>query len=359
MHSTEEINGETNRLHAKLKKVNWTEADCRLIAPLTLEINQLKKNKNAVILAHSYQTPDIMYGVADFLGDSYALSLRARETKADVIVFSSVHFMAETAKILNPEKTVLVPAVAGCSLAESITAEDVIGLKEAYPDAGVVCYINTTAEVKAECDAVCTSSNALKIIERMPQQEIIFLPDEFMAKNLQPLTKKKLIGWKGRCIVHEEFSPETVKEIRKEYPIAKILAHSECSPTVINEVDMMGSTKQMLDYVDTSEAKEFMLITECGLSDRVRAERPSKKVVGACALCPYMKKIMLKDILECLKNPRPEQVISLPMEVIRKAGRALDNMIRLTQLPPSPNRSLPSKKPRIVPQPPRERVPSK
>ncbi len=331
MPSDKQINGETERLFSKLEKVGWSKSDCELIAPLTLEINQLKKKKNAIILAHSYQTPDIMYGVADFLGDSYALSLKAKETKADTIVFSSVHFMAETAKILNPRKTVLVPAVAGCSLAESITADDVRGLKKAHPKAAVICYINTTAEVKAECDVVCTSSNALKIIERVRQKEIIFLPDEFMAKNLQPLTKKKLIGWKGRCIVHEEFSPETIKEIRKGHPKAKILAHSECSPTVIKEVDMMGSTKQMMDYVDTSKAEEFMLVTECGLSDRVRTEKPDKKIIGSCALCPYMKKIMLKDILECLKNPRPEQIIDLPSEVIQKAKKSLNRMIKLSQ----------------------------
>ena len=339
MTAPDQIKNETDRLHSKLEKVGWSKSDCELIAPLTLEINKLKKKKNAIILAHSYQTPDIMYGVADFLGDSYALSLKAQETKADTIVFSSVHFMAETAKILNPKKTVLVPAVAGCSLAEAITADDVRGLKKAHPKAAVVCYINTTAEVKAECDAVCTSSNALMIVEAMPQKEVIFLPDEFMAKNLQPLTKKKLIGWKGRCIVHEEFSPETIKEVRKEYPKAKILAHSECSPTVINEVDMMGSTKQMMDYVDTSKAEEFMLVTECGLSDRVRTEHKEKKIVGACAMCPYMKKIMLKDILECLKNPKPEQIIELAPETIKGAKKALINMIKLTQSSRSPSKS--------------------
>ncbi|MDH5596614.1 MAG: quinolinate synthase NadA [Candidatus Peregrinibacteria bacterium] len=331
MFSEKQITEETARLFEKLKKVHWTEKDCELIAPLTLEINELKKEKNAIILAHSYQTPDIMYGVADFLGDSYALSLKAKETEADTIVFSSVHFMAETAKILNPEKQVLVPAVAGCSLAEGITADDVRYLRSKHPDAGVVCYINTSADVKAEVDVICTSSNALKIIEAMPQDEIIFIPDEFMAKNLQPLTKKKLIGWTARCIVHEEFSPEKVQEIRKEFPNAKILAHSECSPTVINEVDMMGSTKQMLDYVDTSKNEEFMLVTECGLSDRVKTEHPEKKIVGACALCPYMKKIMLKDILECLKSPRPDQVVELPEKVLVGAQKSLEKMITLTQ----------------------------
>ena len=331
MPSEKQISQETARLFERLRHVGWSKSDCEVIAPLTLEINELKKEKNAVILGHSYQTPDIMYGVADFLGDSYALSMRARETSADIIVFSSVHFMAETAKILNPKKTVLVPAVAGCSLADSITADDVRGLKKAYPNAAVVTYVNTSAEVKAESDVVCTSGNALKVIEGVREKEIIFLPDEFMVKNLQKLTKKKLIGWKGRCIVHEEFSPETAREIRRLYPKAKILAHSECAPGVIREADMMGSTKQMLDYVDISKSDEFMLATECGLSDRVRVEKPDKKIVGSCALCPYMKKIMLKDILECLKNPQPEQIINLPKDIIKKAQKALNRMIKLTQ----------------------------
>jgi len=355
MFSQNQITDETTRLFEKLKKVDWSKSDCALIAPLTLEINQLKKEKNAII-------PDIMYGVADFLGDSYALSLRAKETKADTIIFSSVHFMAETAKILNPKKQVLVPAVAGCSLAEGITADDVRYLKKKHPNAGVVCYINTTADVKAEVDAVCTSSNALKIIEAMPQKEIIFIPDEFMAKNLQPLTKKKLIGWTARCIVHEEFTPEKIQEIRKAYPNAKILAHSECSPSVINEVDMMGSTKEMMDYVDTSDNEEFMLVTECGLTDRIRTENPEKKVVGSCAMCPYMKKIMLKDILECLKSPRPEQIIELPEKVMIKAKKALDKMIELTEAKqslPTPNIRLHHKTPQTAPQPHREPAPSK
>ena len=329
--SDSQIQQETKRLFEKLKKVNWSQEDCELIAPMTLEINQLKKEKNAIILAHSYQTPDIMYGVADFLGDSYALSLKARETEADTIVFSSVHFMAETAKILNPSKTVLVPAVAGCSLAEGITVDDVKQLRKEYPEAGVVCYINTSADVKAEVDVICTSSNALKIIEAMPQQEIIFIPDEFMFKNLQPLTKKKLIGWTARCIVHEEFTPEKIKAIRQEYPKAKILAHSECNPQVIDEVDMMGSTSQMLEYVDTTKAEEYMLVTECGLSDRVRTENPNKKIIGSCAMCPYMKKIMLKDILECLKESRENQVVELKPRVMEGAKRSLEKMIELTE----------------------------
>ena len=330
--SESKIKEEATRLFEKLEKAGWSKKDCEIIAPLTLEINALKKEKNAIILAHSYQTPDIMYGVADELGDSYGLSIKAKETDADIIVFCSVHFMGETAKILNPKKDVRVPAIAGCSLAESITAEDVKKLKTKHPNAGVVCYVNTSAEVKAECDACCTSANALKIINGMEQEEIIFVPDKYMAKNLQPLTKKKLISWNGKCIVHETFSSETVKQIKKEYPSAKILAHTECTPAVVSEVDMAGSTSDMLKYVKKSDAKEFMLITECGLTDRVKTEFKNKTIVGSCALCPYMKKIMLKDVLTCLKSPTPDQIINLSDEIIHGAKKSIDRMIEIVEL---------------------------
>jgi quinolinate synthase len=325
------IINESERLRKKLRHVGWSHSDCNLIAPLTLQINEVKKKKNAIILAHSYQTPDIMYGVADFLGDSYGLSMVAKETDADTIVFCSVHFMGETAKILNPEKQVVVPAIAGCSLAESITPTDIRNLRKQYPNAGVVCYVNTSAEVKAECDACCTSANVLKVIEGMPQKEIIFVPDEYMAKNTQPLTQKKIIGWKGRCIVHEEFSPESVKEIRERFPEAKILAHTECSPAVIEGVDMAGSTTQMMDYVKNSDDDQFMIVTECGLTDRIKSELKEKEIVGTCALCPYMKKIMLKDVLQCLKSPTPEQAINIPEPIMDKARGSLEKMIELTE----------------------------
>ncbi len=327
----DQIKKEANRLFKKLSKVGWSEFDCAIIAPITLEINRLKKEKNAIILAHSYMTPDIMYGVADFVGDSYGLSRTAQKTEAKTILFCSVHFMAETAKILNPKKTVLVPAVAGCSLAESITAKDVKGLRKKYPEAAVVCYVNTTAAVKAQCDACCTSSNALKIIEGLPQKKIIFLPDEFMAKNLQPMTKKRIIGWNGRCIVHEEFSPKTIDAMRKNYSGIKILAHLECMPSVIEKVDMAGGTEGMIRYVKSHKAKSFMLVTECGLSDRMKVEHPEKKIVGSCALCPYMKEIMMKDILHALKSPRKDQIVNLPADVLKKAKKALDRMIRITE----------------------------
>jgi len=329
--SKKEVKKETERLYKKLKKVEWTKEACERIAPLTLEINELKKKKNAIILAHSYQTPDIMYGVADFVGDSYGLSKTAMKTKADLIIFCSVHFMAETAKILNPEKEVRVPAKASCSLAESITAKDVRDLKKKHLKAGVVCYVNTTAAVKAECDACCTSANALKVIEGMPQNEIIFIPDKFMARNLRPLTKKKLIEWNGTCIVHEEFSDEDIRKIKKLHPKAKILVHSECTPRVVREADLMGSTTDMLNYVKNSKDKEFMLVTECGLKDRAKAEFVGKEILGSCILCPYMKEIMLPDVLKCLKSPTPNQIIKLSDSTIKKAKKSLDKMVTIVE----------------------------
>lgn len=326
-----DIQREAARLHEKLGRLNWSKADCELIAPLTLEINRLKKEKNAIILAHSYQTPDIKYGVADFIGDSYGLSKKAMESKADTIVFCSVHFMAETAKILNPEKTVLVPAVAGCSLSESITAKDVKDLRKKYPEAAVVCYINTTAAVKAESDACCTSSNSLKVLETVKRKEIIFIPDELMGKNLQPLTKKKVHLWSGRCIVHEMFTAEMIGSMREEFPDIKVLAHSECKPEVIAVSDMMGGTDAMLKYVAKSSAKRFMLVTECGLTDRAKVEFPDKEFLGTCTLCPYMKKIMLKDVLQALQKPRPSQVIKLPEDTIKKALRTVVRMVKITE----------------------------
>lgn len=324
-----EIHREAKRLFNKLSKTGWSKSDCEIIAPMTLEINKLKREKNAIILAHSYLTPDIIYGVADYVGDSYGLSKKATKTSAKIILFCSVHFMAETAKIMNPKKTVLVPTVASCSLSESITAEDVRNIRKQYPTAGVVCYVNTSAAVKAECDACCTSSNALKIIEHMPQRKVIFLPDVLMAKNLQPLTKKRIISWHGKCIVHEEFKPETVDEVRKEYPKAKILAHLECMPSVVEKVDMVGSTEGMIKYVNKTKAKDIMLATECGLSDRMKVEHPEKRIVGSCALCPYMKQIMLKDVLQALKSPTEDQIIELPIDIIKKAKKALNKMVRI------------------------------
>lgn len=332
MFTATQLAAETERLHAQLGNVGYGEGMCRFFAPLTLEINHLKNEQHAVILAHSYQTPDIMYGVADFVGDSYQLSKKAQETSADTIIFSGVRFMAETAKILNPKKKVLLPAVkAGCSLADSITAEDVRKLRAEHPGVPVVTYVNTTAEVKAESDACCTSANALKIIEAFPGDELIFLPDELMAKNLQKLTKKKLITWKGRCIVHEDFKAEKIERFRKKYPGLQVVSHTECSPTVVDVSDFTGGTGDMIRYVNEHDAPAYMMVTECGFSDRMRVEFPDKEFLGMCGLCPYMKMNTLPLILQTLKNPQPEQYIEVPEEIRVKAQKALLTMFELTQ----------------------------
>ncbi len=327
-----ELLEEAKRLGVRLQHLDWTFEECLLYAPLTLEINALKRQHNAVILAHSYQTPDIVYGIADFVGDSYGLSKNASETKAQKIVFCGVRFMAETAKILNPEKTVLLPAPdAGCSLSESITAQDVRDLRSKHPDAAVVVYVNTSAEVKSEADVCCTSANALKIVDALPQEKIIFLPDEYMAKNLAKMTKKQIIGWSGRCIVHEAFGPQNVKAVRDMYPDAKILAHTECAPEVLAEVDMAGGTENMVAYIRNSPAPRFMLVTECGLTDRMRAEFPQKQMVGTCNLCPYMKKNNLVNVLKAFKEPSPEQIVDIPKDVRQKALKSLQRMFELSR----------------------------
>ena len=328
--SATEIRTEAKRLFEKLGKTKRTFSYCLGIAPITLEINRLKKKQNAIILAHSYQTTDIMYGVADFIGDSYGLAKIASQHDAQKIIFCSVHFMGETAKILNPEKEVFVPAVAGCSLAESITAEDVRNLKTRYPGIPVVTYVNTSAEVKAESDICCTSSNALKIIESLPDETIIFIPDILMGQNLQKQTKKKLILWNGTCIVHEQFDRQAVDNIRAQFPGTKILAHYECTSSVADAVDMVGSTGDMLKYVKENPAEHYMLITECGITDRVQTEFPDKHIVGSCQLCPYMKQIKLEDVLNALKSPKKEQIIELDKEILEKAKKSLDRMMEIS-----------------------------
>lgn len=324
------LKAEAKRLHAKLKYTGFNLGYCRLIAPLTLEINNLKKRKNAVILAHSYQTPDIVYGVADFYGDSYGLSVAAKKTKARKIVFAGVKFMAETAKILNPEKEVLLPSPdAGCSLSESITAANVRELKKKHPGVPVVVYVNTAADVKAEADACSTSSNALKVIDGLPGDSVIFLPDELMGKNLRKRTSKKLILWPGKCIVHEEFRPTTIETFKKNIPGLKVMAHTECRPEVVKLSDMSGGTEDMIRYVKNTNAKAFMPVTECGLTDRMKVEFPEKRFVGVCGMCPYMKKTTLPLILQVLKKPGADQVIDVPERVRKQAEQSLNKMFEL------------------------------
>lgn len=329
--SREAVNAEAARLLDKLTHVGWTRAECTLLAPLTLRIRTLAAEKNAVILAHSYQTPDIQFGIADHRGDSLGLSEVARDTPADVIVFCGVRFMAETAKVLSPRKTVLHPVPdAGCSLSESITGADVRRLRSEHPDAGFVCYVNTSADVKAECDAVCTSANALAVVEGVPQDEVVFLPDRFMAENLKPLTRKRIVAYDGRCIVHETFRGDTARAWREAHPDAKMLVHTESSPEVVAQADLAGGTGDMIRYVRNSDAKRFMLVTECGLSDRLRVEFPDREFIGTCSLCPHMKRLEMRAVLQALEAPTPEQVVDVPADVAVRARRAIDRMFELT-----------------------------
>lgn len=311
-----------------------------MIAPLTLEINALKHEKGAIILAHSYQTPDIVYGVADEVGDSYGLSKKAMEATQTTILFSSVRFMAETAKILNPGKTVLIPEpTAGCSLADGITVAHVQAMKAAHPGVPVMCYVNTTAAVKAACDVTCTSANYLSIARKLPGKELVFLPDRFMGAHLQ----KELAGQKtvyihdGECEVHVQFDAASARAWRSQAAAdgrkLVILAHPECDPKVLMEADFVGSTEKMMDYARKLEADgqvDVMPITECGTADRLRAELPRMNIYGACVQCPHMKKTSLASILQCLQEPRPDQVVQIPEADLAGARQSLDRMFELS-----------------------------
>ncbi|HVY60017.1 MAG TPA: quinolinate synthase NadA [Planctomycetota bacterium] len=333
-YTKEALEAETDRLFAGLRHAGWVREECRLHAPLTLEIRERAKAKKAVILAHSYMTPDILYGIADFRGDSLGLSEMARDTDAEVIVFCGVRFMAETAKILSPKKTVLLPAPdAGCSLSESITGEDVRRLRAQHPGAAVVCYVNTDAAVKAECDACVTSANAVDVVMGLAEEKIVFLPDKYMAQNLRVACPgKTIVDWDGRCIVHEQFTPERAKAWKDAYPGAHMLVHTECSSAVVGLADMAGGTGDMIDYVRKHPGvHDFMLVTECGLSDRMRVEFPDRRFIGTCGLCPHMKRVELRKVLEVLESPRPDQIVELPEDVRLRALRSLERMFELTK----------------------------
>ena len=299
-----------NEIYKKISSV-VPEIEWKFHAPLIQKINKLKKDKNAVILAHNYQTPEIYYGVADISADSLALALEAAKTSANIIVLCGVHFMAETAKLMRPQKKVLLPDMdAGCSLASSITAEDVRMLKEKYPGVPVVSYVNTSAEVKAESDICCTSANAVKIVESLGVDKVIFIPDYYLANYVQKKTKVKIISWQGTCIVHEKFSAKEIEDIRKENPGIKIIAHPECPPDVISASDFAGSTSSMVKYVKENQPKKVLLVTECSMSDNVQVENPNVQFIRPCNLCPHMKRISLNKIFDCLKNESNEIKIS-------------------------------------------------
>jgi len=297
-------------------------------APYVAAINDLKKERNAVILAHNYQTPEIFHCVADITGDSLALARRAVETDADVIVLAGVHFMAETAKLLNPDKIVLIPDErAGCSLAESITAEDVRRLRQKHPGVPVVTYVNTSAEVKAESDFCCTSGNAVDIVESLGVDEVIFLPDEYLAAYVAQQTKVEIISWQGRCEVHERFTAQELEEYRQNYDQLTIIAHPECPPDVLSVADFVGSTAQMQNYVQTERPTRVLMVTECSMSDNVAADITDVEFIRPCNLCPHMKRITLANIYQALETLEPR--VEIDPSVAERARRSVERMLSL------------------------------
>jgi len=327
MEVNSEIKKATDLIYQKVSKT-IPEIEWAIHAPYIYKINKLKKEKNAVILAHNYQTPEIYHGISDFSADSLALAVEAAKTKADIIVMCGVHFMAETAKLMSPEKKILLPDMsAGCSLSSSITGEDVRNLKKKYPGVPVVSYVNTSAEVKAETDVCCTSANAVKIVQSLGVKKVIFLPDDFLAKYVASQTDVEIISWKGTCEVHEQFNDEEINEIRKSNPGIKIIAHPECPPDVIRASDFAGSTSGMIKYVKDNQPEKVMMVTECSMSDNVQIDNPNVKFVRPCNLCPHMKKITLPKILDCLKNETNE--IIMDNETIEKARKSVERMTEI------------------------------
>jgi len=323
----ETVAAETAHLYERIKTV-VPAVEWPVFAPYVKAINDLKRERNAVILAHNYQTPEIYNCVADFVGDSLQLAREAAKVKADVIVQCGVHFMAETSKILSPEKTVLIPdSRAGCSLASSITGEDVRLLRARYPGVPVVAYVNTSAEVKAEVDICCTSSNALQVVESLPSDTVIFLPDQYLAKYVASQTTKKIIAWKGACEVHERFTGDELRVYRESDPNLKIIAHPECPPDVLAESDFTGSTAHMIDWVRRERPKRIVMVTECSMADNVQAELPDVQFVRPCNLCPHMKRITLPKILDSLVYMKEEVVID-PV-IAEKARRSVERMVNL------------------------------
>ena len=322
-----EIKKATDPIYQKISKT-IPEIEWAIHAPYVYKINKLKKEKNAVILAHNYQTPEIYHGISDFSADSLALAVEAAKTKADIIVMCGVHFMAETAKLMSPEKKVLLPDMnAGCSLSSSITGEDVRNLKKKYPGVPVVSYVNTSAEVKAETDVCCTSANAVKIVKSLGVKKVIFLPDDFLAKYVASKTDVEIISWKGTCEVHEQFNDEEINEIRKNNPGIKIIAHPECPPDVIKASDFAGSTSGMIKYVKDNQPEKVMMVTECSMSDNVQIDNPNVKFVRPCNLCPHMKKITLPKVLSCLENETNELIMD--KDTIEKARKSVERMAEI------------------------------
>ncbi len=337
-----------NDLKSKLHDV-VPDVELRLKAGLAFEINKLKRERNAVILGHNYMEPALFHSIPDYVGDSLELSRIAAKTDKDIIVFCGVRFMAETAKILSPNKTVLIPSKkAGCSLADGITAEDVRQLKAKYPGVPVVTYVNTNAEVKAESDICCTSSNAVAVVQSLKSDTVIFLPDEYLARNVayatrrhiifptltggeaisDTLIEKPIIGWKARCEVHEKFTVEDIQNVRKQFSDVLILSHPECSPEVVAASDFSGSTTQMIRYVQRTNAPRYLLLTECSMGDNIMAANPEKKMLRLCSIrCPHMNEITMEDTLEALRQTR--YIIEVPEEIRVRAYHAVERMLQI------------------------------
>lgn len=334
-------------LKEKLQNV-VPDVELRYKAELATQINELKIKKNAVILGHNYMEPALFHSVADYKGDSLELSRKAAETDKSIIVFCGVTFMAETAKILNPQKMVLIPSLAGCSLAASITAADVRMLKQKFPGVPVVSYINTYADVKAESDLCCTSGNAVAVVQSLKSDTVIFLPDEFLAGNVARETGKhiifpgveedearssslldvQMIGWRGRCEVHEKYTLEDIRNIREQFPEVTILAHPECSPEVTSAADFSGSTSAMIRYIQLNEAPQYLLLTECSMADNIAAEHPDKNMLRMCTVrCPHMNEITLENTLQSLQQNRFQ--VEIPEEIRARAFQAVDRMLRI------------------------------
>jgi len=320
------------QVHDLIPDVDWL-----LKAPLIYAINQLKRERRAIILAHNYQTPDIFYGVADFGGDSLELARRAAaldKEEAPIVLMAGVYFMAETVKVLSPERTVIIPDTkAGCSLAESITARDVQLLKQRYPGVPVVSYVNTSAEVKAESDICCTSANALDIVEAAAREfgtnKVIFLPDKYLAQNVARQTTVEIIAWAGTCMVHERFTPEQIRDLRAQFPGVRVLAHPECPPEVCAEADYVGSTSGMIKDVGTSGAAKVVMVTECSMADNVAAANPGVDFVRPCVLCPHMQRITLTKILDALKTLQPQ--VHIAPEIVDRARRSVERMLEISK----------------------------
>lgn len=324
-----ELGEETGDIYARMDRV-VTPPEWAIHAPYVKAINRLKKERNAVILGHNYMTPEIYHGVSDFVGDSLQLAMKACEVDADVIVQAGVHFMAETSKILSPEKTVLMPDMeAGCSLAESITAEGVEEMRAKYPGAPVVSYVNTTAEVKAASDICCTSSNAVQIVNAMESDTVIMTPDQYLAQNVANQSHKNVVFWPGSCIVHEQYTAQDLRDFREWNPDTRLIAHPECPPSVVAEADFSGSTSGILKYVTDEKPEKAMLITECSMASNIADALPEVDFIGPCNMCPYMKKITLEKILYALHTM--EGRVEVAPDVARKARKSVQAMIDLSK----------------------------